>query len=135
MKVPTDYKILNEIYDRYYGAFAAFSVESPDRATKLFVPIDIQAIAGHMGVDGDIVFGRLYYHLDKKYGYKNDDGSWVRFFTPRAGTGQNCVNFPLLGAVLAGLREERRKDIWAIGVAVTSLLISIVSIVIAIVGP
>ncbi len=57
------------------------------------------------------------------------------FFTLGIGDDRHCVDLPLLGAVLAGLREERRKDRWAIGVAVTSLVISIVSIVISIVQP
>jgi hypothetical protein len=135
MKVPTDYAILNAIYDRYYKTFAGFSADAPERAAKIYVPLDIRSIAAGLGVDGDIVFGRLYYHLEQKYGCKNTDGSRVQFFALAIGDDRHCVNFPLLGAVLAGLREERRKDLWAIWLAVTSLVISIVSIVIAIVRP
>ena len=32
------------------------------------VPIDIPGIAARFGVDPDSIFGRLYYHLDPKYG-------------------------------------------------------------------
>lgn len=134
MKVPTDYEILNAIYGRYYKTFAGFSADAPDRAAKIYVPLDIRDIAAGLGVDGDIVFGRLYYHFEQKYGYKND-GASVHFFTLGIGDDRHCVNFPLLGAILAGLREDRRKDLWAIWLAVTSLLISMVSIVISIVRP
>jgi len=135
MKVPTDYEILNTIYERYYKTFAGFSADAPERAAKIYVPLDIKDIAARLGVDGDIVFGRLYYHLEQKFGYKNDDESSVHFFTLGIGDDRHCVNFPLLGAVLAGLREDRRKDLWAIWLAVTSLVISIVSIIISIVRP
>ncbi|MCU0988985.1 MAG: hypothetical protein MUE63_05220, partial [Xanthomonadales bacterium] len=60
---PTDLQILEEIYRRYYADFAAFQRASPNRETKVYVPIDIQAIADHFKVDGDIIHGRLYYHL------------------------------------------------------------------------
>ena len=94
MKVPTDYQILNAIYDRYYKTFAGFSVDAPERAAKIYVPIAIRDIAAGLGVDGDIVFGRLYYHLEQKYGYKNDDGSRVNFFALGIGDDRHCVNFP-----------------------------------------
>jgi len=40
-RLPTDREILEVIYRRYYNAFAAFSKESPDRETKIYVPIDV----------------------------------------------------------------------------------------------
>ena len=132
MKVPTDYEVLNAIYDRYYKTFAGFSADAPDREAKIYVPIDIREIAHRLGVDGDIVFGRLYYHLEQKFGYKNDDGSSVHFFTLGVGEDRHCVNFPLLGAVLAGLREDRTKNLWAIWLAITSLVISIISIIVSV---
>jgi hypothetical protein len=135
MKVPTDYEVLNAIYERYYKTFAGYSADAPERAAKIYVPIDIRDVAAHLGVDGNIVFGRLYYHLERKFGYKNDDGSSVHFFTLGVGDDRHCVNFPLLGSVLAGLREDRRKDLWAIWLAITSLIISIVSIVISVGRP
>ena len=42
------------------------------------------------------------------------------------------MNFPLLEAVLAGLMVERRRDLWAIGTALVSLGIAIVSLFVAI---
>lgn len=56
------------------------------------------------------------------------------FFAPVAGADANCVNFPLLEAVLAKLWEQHRRDsvaLWtaalSIGIALAALLVSIFS--------
>lgn len=74
MKTPTDLELLNQIYDRYYTVFAGENGAVPQRESKIFVPIDCDTVAKALGVDGDIVFGRLYYDLDNRYGYKQQDG-------------------------------------------------------------
>jgi hypothetical protein len=79
-RIPTDREILEIIYKQYYETFASFSKESPNRETKICVPVDLEKIAVGLGVDSDIVFGRLYYHLDQKHGYKREDGTSVHFF-------------------------------------------------------
>ena len=81
---PTDLQILKEIYRRYYSVFAEYSRETPNRATKVYVPINIEELAEHFGIDSDIVFGRLYYHLEPKYGFTQKDNVKVRFFTLKA---------------------------------------------------
>jgi hypothetical protein len=136
MKVPTDHAILNDIYNHYYKAFAGFPDEasergSAERDTKIYVPVDIRGISKRLRVDPDIVFGRLYYHMEKKYGYQLSGGGRVAFFSPVVGPDKHRVNFPLLGAVLAGLREERWKTRWTLGLAILSLIVSAVSIVIS----
>ena len=130
-RLPTDLQILDAIYDRYYETFAKFPTGS--RSSKIHVPIDILQIAHDLKVDDDIVFGRLYYHLQHKYGYKQDDGSSVSFFALRIGNDVHCVNFPLMASVLADLRDQSWKHKVAIWIAVGSLIIAIVSIVISIV--
>lgn len=132
MRLPTDRNLLEEIYCRYYKEFVQFGERNSTRQTKVMVPIDIRAIAQHFGVDEDIVFGRLYYHLEWKYGYKRDDSSKVAFFTLGGENERHCVNFALLSSVLAGLQEERRKDLWAIGLSIAALSISILSIVLTV---
>jgi len=47
-----------------------------------------------------------------------------RSFTPVLGDKQNCVNFPLLEAVLASLWQQRRQDFVAMATAVLSLAIA-----------
>lgn len=129
---PTDLKILETIYDNYYSDFADFSRGDEGRATKILVPIDVEAIARELRVDPDIVFGRLYYHLGKKHGYQREDGTKVSFFAPTAGKDSHCVNFPLMASVLAGLKEENKKYNLAMLIAAGSLLVAIVSLVISV---
>jgi hypothetical protein len=128
MKAPTDLDLLNYIYENYYATFASYSKEDPGRKTKIYVPIDSAKIARHYGVDSDIVFGRLYYHLEKKYGYKQSDGVNVHFFALRVGDDIKCINFPLLASVVAGLRQEYRKFWLATGISIGALVISAISL-------
>jgi hypothetical protein len=128
---PTDFELLRAIYEQYRDDYIQ-GVGS--RASKVLVPIDIPKISGEFGVDPDSVFGRLYYHLDPMYGQeKESTGARKVFFTPVAGTDRNCVNFPLLEAVLAGLWQRRRRDLWTLWVALVSLGIASGSLVVAIV--
>jgi len=130
--VPTDLEILNEIYEKYYDKFANFSKSDSHRKTKIYVPIKIDAIAEECAVDNDIIFGRLYYHLEKKYKYKNEDGSLVHLFARVLGDEKHCVNFPLVASVLADLRRENRKfwiatviSLVSLGISLTSLAVSL----------
>jgi len=133
-RLPTDLEILNAIYERYYEIFAQYTDGDDSRSTKIYVPIDIKQIAEDLKVDGDIVFGRLYYHLEKKHGYRQGDGSLAPFFSLSVGGSSHCINFPLAASVLADLRDQAKKHNVATWIAVGSLIISIVSIVISIIG-
>lgn len=128
MKSPSDLKILNAIYSLYYEEFKNFTQE-PDvengRVSKIYVPINCKVIAKKLDVDNDIVFGRLYYHLEQKYGYENGE-SKVAFFSLGVGSDRHCVNFPLLASVLAGLQEESSKFQWATILSGLAVVISIV---------
>lgn len=87
--LPTDLQILNTIYNQYYDKFKSFSKNDSDRSAKNFIPVDIKLIAQKFGVDVDIIFGRLYYHLEQKYGYSRPDGSKVAFFALIIGSDNN----------------------------------------------
>jgi hypothetical protein len=108
MKLPTDLRLLKFIYKKYYGVFISFSKEEKTRATKIFVPVSIKEIAIHFNVDEDIIFGRLYYYLNKKYGYRDEDNSLVSIFASLNEDG-HCVNFALLSSVLASLQEDNSR--------------------------
>ena len=132
---PTDLEILEEIYRRYYGEFSSFSRDSPDRECKVYVPIDIREIAAHFNVDGDIIHGRLYYHLDQKYGFERSDGTRVPFFLfqenhPRP----HNVQFPILAAAIAALREVRNKFLWATWLAGASFVLSVIAVTLSVMG-
>jgi hypothetical protein len=131
---PTDYELLREIYERYGAHFAEYVKDAAvGRETKILVPIDIPAIADRFGVDADSIFGRLYYHLDPKYGVPTVKGQPRKvFFTPVAGDDRTCVNFPLLEAVLAGLWQEWRRDLLALATAFLSLGIALASLFVSI---
>lgn len=130
-KLPTDLQLLGEIYEKNYRQFASYSEESKSRASKIWVPIDIEELASKFRLDPDIIFGRLYYHLNDKFSHKSADGSKTEFFALRIGADKHCVNFPYLSSVLSSLQDENKKFLVATGVAVLSLIISIISIVIA----
>lgn len=130
-QIPTDLKILNIIYNSYYNEFSSFDEESPTRKTKIYVPIDIQAVADKLNVDGDVIFGRLYYHLEKKHGYTNEDNSKVAFFSLRIGDSSHCVNFPYLASILAELLDNQKKYKISTIIAFISLGVSIISLLIS----
>jgi hypothetical protein len=103
---PTDFELLRAIYERHRGEF----LHRPDsRATKIFVPLDVPEIARKLGVDPNSVVGRL-----------------------RSETKPTASNFPLLEAVLAGIGEQRRRDLLAIGTAAFSLVIAFASLIVAV---
>jgi hypothetical protein len=131
-RVPTDLQILSVIYDRYYDTFAEFTRGDDSRMSKNLVPIDIEDVAGRLKVDRDIVFGRLHYHLNKKYGYQNQDGSRVDFFVVRVGSDKHCVQFPLMASVLADLKDQARRNNNSTLIAVGSLVVALVSMAISI---
>ena len=131
---PTDLEILEEIYERYYSTFSSFTREKPNRSTKVYVPINIEAIAKHFAVDPDIIFGRLYYHLEPKYGFTKPDGSTeVNFFALEVGSDRHSVQFPLLATVIASLREERNKHLMATWLSIAAIVISVVSLIVSLV--
>jgi hypothetical protein len=86
------------------------------------ISIDIRQIAKDFSVDEEIIFGRLYYHLEEKYSYKRDDGTSVSFFINDE---KHYINFPYMSSVLARLRDENRKHWMPVMISIASLVISI----------
>lgn len=130
-RLPTDLQILNEIYKRYYDSFASYVREDGSRSTKIYVPIDLQQISQNLKVDKDIIFGRLYYHFNKKYRYQQDDGSCVSFFALRCGEDIHCVNFPFMVSVLADLNDQASRYKTATRIAIGSLIVAVIAVLIS----
>lgn len=128
---PTDREILQKIHARYLDEFGGFKRDrsESERSSKIYVPIDCAVIAEDLNVDPDIVFGRLYYHLDKKYGYTQENGAKVHLFTLAVGKDKNAVNFPLLSAVLAELDQSWFRFTVPLVISGIALLLSVVSLV------
>jgi hypothetical protein len=124
-KPPTDRDILSAIYDKYYDDFCAYSEDTKSRSSKIHVPIDCEEIAKKLKVDGDIVFGRLYYHLEKKHGYTQTDGAKVSLFSMKTGEDRHTVNFPLLSALVAEQHTSWFRFNLPILISSFALLISI----------
>lgn len=130
---PTDFALLREIYTRHRDDFVVPEPSAESwRAT--FVSADLPAVAESLGVTVNSIFGRLYYHLDPKYAPRDeDDGApKKRLFAPVLGDKRNCVNFPLLEAVLADLWQQRRRDLLAVSTAFVSAGIAVASLVVSI---
>ena len=130
---PTDYELLHVIYKRHRREF----VHGADtRSTRVFVRLDVLAVADDLGVDPNSVVGRLYHHLDPIYAQEPDPsvGRTARksLFSLRVGNEVNCINFPPMEAVLAGLWQQRRRDLSTLWLAVISLGIAVGSLVVAI---
>jgi hypothetical protein len=135
-KIPTDHEILYEIYQHYYDEFAQYKKEPGERKTKTYVPIDIDLIAKALDVDGDIVFGRLHFHLEKKFGHteESEDGSmeYTPFFLIKSRWGErHLINFPLMASILADLIDREEKFQTNTYMAIGALAISGLSLVLS----
>lgn len=130
--IPTDEHLLDMIYKKNLKAFSEWSEENKTRLTKIWVPINIDEMAKKYRCDPDLIFGRLYYHMNEKYGSTTGDGQDVNFFNMRLGQDRHVVNFPLLTSVLANLQDERKRFIISTRLAALSLVVSAISIGIAV---
>lgn len=130
-KSPTDLALLEHMYSKYYDRFAEFLEPTRQRPTKNYVPIDVAEIAKHFGVDGDIVFGRFYYHLQEKFGIRRENNVTVPFFEFHDGWDIDCrhqVQFPMLASAIASLREARNQYLVPTLLSAGSLILSIVAL-------
>ncbi|QSX38893.1 MULTISPECIES: hypothetical protein [Shewanella] len=131
-RIPTDLEVLNTIYRMYHSDFIAFDEDARTRESKVYVPIDFMRVANELKVDIDIVFGRLYFHLNKLYSYEQDNAPKVQLFILSAGKDLRCINFPLMTSVLANLRQERDKFLIGTWIAFSAFFISAVSLAVSI---
>ena len=84
-------------------------------------------------LEGDIIFGRLYYDLNRRYSYRQEDGSKIEFFALRAGDDAHCIHFPYMASILANLRTDKKKYRTATTLALVSLGIALISVTIAVI--
>jgi hypothetical protein len=127
-KLPTDLEIFECIYDLYLAEFRIETKENSTRSSKIYVPVDLEKVASKLDSDAHELFGRLYYHLDHKYGYKQENGAHVNLFTPAVGGDRHSVNFPYLAAVLAEHRLEDKRNKWSLRISLVALGVAIASL-------
>jgi hypothetical protein len=130
-KIPTDRKILEFIYKAYFREFCDFDKSNPSRRTKIYLPVDISKIASHFNVDNDLIFGRLLYHLEQKYGYKQRDGNDVYFFALELGKETKCINFPYMVSILSDMQDQQKKFGWTVKISALALIISSCSLLLS----
>jgi hypothetical protein len=116
------------MYQSSYGAKTA----SGRRENDPYVSIDVTAIAKKLECNPELLFGRLYYHLDHKYRYKQEDGALVPLFHLQVGDKRHAVQFLYLASILAGLNQEFRRQWVPLGVSLFSLGVSLTSIIVSI---
>ena len=118
--------------------------EQDQSETNRYVPIDIDKIAAHLKTHPKLIFGGLYYHLNREYNYKMGGASPVKLFMP-AISGEkfptpqrNRTQFPFLTSILAELEEDQRRHSKvikiSIGVAVIAFMALVVNIVFSYLG-
>ncbi|MGH8729358.1 MAG: hypothetical protein ACREV9_14660 [Burkholderiales bacterium] len=124
--LPTDREILRCIFEMYESSYPR--TEAGEKRDP-YVPIDIPALAARLGCVPEMLFGRLYYHLDAKFRYTQDNGANVHLFSLAVGSDRHCVNFPYLAAVLSEKDIEHRRQLWTLVAAFAALALSLASII------
>ncbi|NGP87410.1 hypothetical protein [Fodinibius halophilus] len=128
--IPTDFEILEDIYYRYYDEFRRYAKKEPDRIARIRVPIEVEEVAEACGVEKDMIFGRIFYHFNKKYSYKNEKGEITTFFSTEKFEGLS-VNFPLVASVLSDMyAEKKRRDTFTI-LSGSAIAISVIALLVA----
>lgn len=94
-----------------------------------YMPIDLRGVAAKLECKPELLFGRLYYRLDAKYRYTQDNGADVHLFHMPGVTDGHSVNFPYLAAVLSEKDVEHRRQLWSLIAAFAALVVSGASII------
>lgn len=132
MKLPTDRYVLECIYKTYESAYPGPEDASGRGINDPFVPIDLHVVAKKVGCSPELLFGRLYFHLNQKHRYKQESGASVSLFELNIQNKGHAVQFPYLAAILAGLNQEFRKQLVTYGVSFVALGISLASLAVSI---
>lgn len=130
-KIPTDLQILKEIYKNHKHEFCTYSEDGTKTDSNIYIPIDIPKVAEKFKTTNNIIFGRLYYGMNHKYGYEkieNEQKVKVLIFAPVCGELKNAINLPMLISVVAGLEEQLSMFIRTIIVSIGGVLIALASL-------
>jgi hypothetical protein len=128
-KLPTDLEILDHIYKMYADDFCKYPIDDHDRSALIYVPIDVRRIAQSLKTNPQVLFGRLYYHLDQRYRYTQDDGAKVHLFAFKIGKDFHCINYPYLAAIVSEKRTEHKRNLLALSLSILSLIVAVGSLI------
>jgi hypothetical protein len=130
----TDLRILEAIYREYGDLFKERSKIDVSDRSKIYVPIDIDKIGEMLHINADELFGRLYYHLDQKFRYDQDNGAKVHLFSIVVGSEKHCINYPYLAGILADYQQQDLRNRWALRLSILSLIIAAAAFVAQVLG-
>jgi len=134
-KLPTDRQVLRCIYETYSSAYPGPAPEGGGRPPNdPFVPVDLRAVAVKLNVQPELLFGRLYYHLEAKHRYQQSSGAWVNLFLLDIQRKGHSVNFPYLAALLAGHDQEHRKQLLSLCFSLIAIGLSLASLIVSVLG-
>jgi hypothetical protein len=129
--LPTDRDVLRAIFETYESQYPGPVPEGGVRpANDPFVPVDLNAVARRLNTKPELLFGRLYYHLEAKHRYQQSGGTCVNLFLLNPQDKGHSVNYPYLAALLAGHDQEHRRQLFSVSVSLVALGISIASLVV-----
>jgi len=129
MSLPTDREILRCNFEMYAPAYPGKEPGEARGKNDPYMPINVHEVAAHLNCSPEMLFGRLYYHLDAKYRYTQDNDAKVHLFSLKIGSEMHCVNFPYLAAALAERDEEHKRQLWSLGISIAALVLSVASII------
>jgi len=132
MKLPTDRYILECIFQMYERDYPGPTSISGRGENNPYVPVDLYAVAKEVGCSPELLFGRLYFHLNQKHRYKQENRTDISLFELNVENKGHSVQFPYLASILAGLNQEFRRQLITYGVSFTALGISIASLAVSI---
>jgi hypothetical protein len=133
--LPTDRFLLQCIFEMYKDSYPGRKGADGKGENDPYIAVDIPAIARKLDCTPELLFGRLYYHLDQKYRYKQENGSVVALFYLQVGEKRHAVHFPYLASILAGQNQEFRRYALALGMSAAALAVSITSLVVSLSKP
>jgi hypothetical protein len=128
-KLPTDRQVLRCIYVMYESSYPGVLAVGERGENDPYLPINIPTIAKKLECKPELLFGRLYYYLDEKHRYKQDNDSLVSLFQLNFLGKGNCVHFPYLASILASHDEEHRKQLWSLALSMVAVALSLAAIV------
>lgn len=127
--IVTDREILRCIYDMYQQQYPGPELPGGKRKNDPYLPISVREVAAKLGTSPEMLFGRLYYHLDAKYRYKDSEGAETHLFAMKVGEQMHCVHFPYLSATLAEHEAKHRQFWWTLWISIAALILSAASII------
>ena len=124
-KLPTDRQVLRCIFEMYESSYPGKASDQGAGENDPYLAIEIAEVAKRLDCKQELLFGRLYYYLDAKHRYKQENGAIVSLFHLNLQGKRHCVHFPFLASILAGHEEEHKRHSWSLAISIVALVLSV----------